>query len=121
MQEQETSSFSEKEKLFIAYWERYRERDRKLVFQLLTGLPTGLLFAIPVMLILFSGRFWYKRADMVANAQLSAGVLAAAIFLIALFVAVFYKRHQWEMKEQQYLRLKARKTQNAGGGAASGE
>jgi hypothetical protein len=31
-----------------------------------------------------------------------------AIICIAVFMAVFYKRHQWDMKEQQYLELKAK-------------
>jgi hypothetical protein len=99
---------NEKERAFVDYWEASRLKEKNVFYQVLTGLPVGLLFSIPIMLILFSGRFWYKRADMVANSQLSAGVLIFAVLLIALFVAVLYKRHQWEMKEQQYQILKAR-------------
>lgn len=101
---------NEKEKAFVTYWELRRLKEKSIWYQLLTGLPVGLLFSIPIMLILFSGRFWYKRADMVANSQLSAGVLVFAVLLIALFVAVLYKRHQWEMKEQQYWSLKSKDT-----------
>jgi membrane protein DedA with SNARE-associated domain len=72
------------------------------------GLPVGLLFSLPIILLLYTGRFWFKRADMVANSQLNVGVLIVAIILIAVFVSVVYKRHQWEMKEQQYQELKAR-------------
>ena len=96
----------DRERLFIEYWERRRDRESTLLFQLLSGLPIGLLFSVPIMLVLFSGRWWHKRADMVANSQLNPWVLIIAVFLIAMFVAVLYKRHQWDMKEQQYQELK---------------
>ena len=101
----------ERERLFVEYWEARRSKEKSLVYQVLTGLPIGLLFGIPIILVLFSGRFWYKRADMVANSESSTIILMIAILLIALFVAVIYKRHQWEMKEQQYLEIKARESQ----------
>lgn len=98
----------ENEQKFIEYWEANRDREKRFLTQLLIGIPVGLLFAIPVVLVLFSGRLWYKRADMVANADLNPFVLLVAIALIVAFVAVFYKRHQWDMKEQQYLEFKSR-------------
>ena len=76
--------------------------------QLLVGLPVGALFGVPIILMLISGRFWYKRADMEANSYLNPFVLIIAVVIIIVFVAVFYKRHQWDMKEQQYLEIKAR-------------
>lgn len=99
---------NEQEKLFLVYWEANRLREKKVLKQLLIGLPIGVLFGLPVIIILFSGKFWYKRADMVANTQLNPFVLVAAVILIIVFVAIFYKRHQWEMKEQQYLEIKAK-------------
>jgi hypothetical protein len=45
---------------------------------------------------------------MVANSQMSVGVLLSAVLAITIFVAVLFKRHQWEMKEQQYQELKNR-------------
>ena len=96
------------EKRFIEYWEANRLREKKVNKQLLLGLPIGLLFAIPVLILLFSGKFWYQRASMEANSQTSPVILMIAIICIAVFVAVFYKRHQWDMKEQQYLELKAK-------------
>lgn len=96
----------QKEKLFVAYWEVNREKEKNLLYQVLTGLPVGLLFALPIIFLLFTGRYWFKRADMVANSELNPVLLVSAVFLIATFVAVLYKRHQWEMKEQQYKELK---------------
>lgn len=101
----------ERERLFVEYWEARRLKEKSLFYQVLTGLPIGLLFGIPIILVMFSGRYWYKRADMVANSELSTIILMIAILLIAVFVAVIYKRHQWEMKEQQYLEIKARENQ----------
>lgn len=99
---------SQEEKMFVEYWEENRLKERKILKQFLIGLPIGLLFGLPVIMLLFSGKFWYKRADMVANTQLNPFVLLIAVIIIVVFVAIFYKRHQWDMKEQQYLELKAR-------------
>ena len=102
---------NQKEKLFVEYWEVNRMKENNLLYQVLTGLPIGLLFALPIIFILFTGRYWFKRADMVANSSLSPVILIIAVFIIALFVAVLYKRHQWDMKEQQYKQLKAKQNQ----------
>ncbi len=103
----------EREQLFVDYWATHREREGKWHYQLLTGLPVGLLFAVPVIIILLTGRFWYKRADMVAHSELSFGLLIVAVLAIAVFVALIYRRHQWEMKEQQYLELRAKEKKNS--------
>jgi membrane protein YdbS with pleckstrin-like domain len=97
----------DQQRLYIEYWQANREREGRLTNQILSGLPVGLLFAVPVLLILFSARLWYKRADMEANSSMSPVVLIIASALISIFVAVIYKRHQWDMKEQQYLQFKA--------------
>lgn len=94
------------EKRFVAYWEAHRETEKKLLRQLLIGIPIGLIFAVPILIMLFSGKIWYKRADAVANTQLSPVVLIIAVIIITAFVAVFYKRHQWDMREQHYRELK---------------
>jgi membrane protein YdbS with pleckstrin-like domain len=104
---------TDSEKRFLEYWEANRLREKKVNKQLLLGLPIGLLFAIPVLILLFSGKFWYQRANMEANSQSSPVVLIIAIICIAVFVAVFYKRHQWDMKEQQYLELKAKEQEES--------
>ena len=102
----------EKERLFVDYWSVNRVKERRIGYHLLTGLPVGLLFSLPIIFILFTGRYWYKRADTEASSQLSLGLLIVAVVVIAVFVAVVYKRHQWEMKEQQYLELKAKDKKN---------
>lgn len=89
-------------------WEMSREREGKLLFQFLKGIPMGMIFALPILILLFSSRFWFVRADMVANSQMSPGILMIAVLAITIFVGVLYKRHQWDMKEQQYQELKKR-------------
>lgn len=99
---------NEQERLFVEYWEANRLKEKKVMKQLLIGLPIGALFGVPIILMLISGRFWYKRADMEATSNLNPFVLIIAVVIIIVFVAIFYKRHQWDMREQQYLELKAR-------------
>ena len=109
---------NEQEKQFIQYWESNRERENRWQQQLLAGIPIGLLFALPVLAIIFTGKFWYKRADMLLNTMINPYVLIIAVFVITVFVAIFYKRHQWDMKEQQYRQLKAREELDAKEGEA---
>ena len=98
---------SEREIEFMAYWEQHRLKEKKVLNQLLVGLPVGVLFGVPVLLNLFLG--WYKRAGMVANTQVNPIILITAIVLIIVFVAIFSRKHKWEMREQYYKELKAKK------------
>jgi membrane protein YdbS with pleckstrin-like domain len=107
---------TEREKQFLRYWEDNRLREKKTYKQLLVGIPIGLIFALSIMMSVFSGSLWYKRADMVANTT-NPLVLIVAVILIAVFMAIFYKRHQWEMKEQQYLEIKAKEGDEPGPGS----
>jgi hypothetical protein len=103
---------NEQEIEFITYWEQNRVKEKKVLNQLLVGLPIGILFGMPVLINLFLG--WDKRAGMVANAQLNPAVLLTAVALIIVFVAIFSRRHKWEMKDQHYKELIARKSQSSG-------
>jgi L-cystine uptake protein TcyP (sodium:dicarboxylate symporter family) len=103
---------TEKELAFITYWENHRLKEKKFLNQLLVGLPLGILFGMPILINFFLG--WYKRAEMVANTQLNPVILITAIVLIIVFIAIFSRRHKWEMKEQYYLELKARERASAG-------
>ena len=91
------------EEKFIEYWKTNRDRDKKLLRQLFIGLPAGLLISGGILLSLDLD--WYTRANMVANAELNPFVLLIALAGIAIFMAIFYKKYQWEMKEQRYREL----------------
>jgi membrane protein YdbS with pleckstrin-like domain len=102
---------TDEERRFVIYWEKNRERERKIVRQWLVGMPIGLLFAIPILLNFSMG--WYKRANMWARAHSGdsgAVVIVIAVLLISVFVAIFFKRLRWEKYEQQYLEIQARIT-----------
>jgi type VI protein secretion system component VasK len=92
------------EQRFVDYWQQNRDREKKLFRQLLIGLPAGLLLAIGIVASLVTGR-WYQLADMEANTQLNPNVLIIAILAIVVFVAIFYKKFQWDQKEQLYQEL----------------
>jgi hypothetical protein len=101
---------TEEEKAFLIYWEKNRDRQKKVFRQLLLGIPVGLLFAIPIVLTLVSG--WYKRAVMIANtADFNPGILIVALLLIVGFTAIFSRKYRWEQHEQKYLELQAKKRQ----------
>jgi hypothetical protein len=102
-------SLTEDEQKFIDYWERERLRQRKTMYQLLVGLPLGLLFALPILVNFLLGRFWYKRADAVGNSQFNPLVLVVAVMGIAVFIAIFQKKFKWDQQEQRYQEFKAKR------------
>lgn len=100
---------TEEERRFLVYWEQNRLKEKKTIRQWFIGLPIGLLFAVPIIINFSSG--WYKRATMWSRAHTSNSgtiVIVVAILLITSFVAIFYKRHRWDMYEQQYLEIRAK-------------
>ena len=101
-------SITEDERKFLAYWEQNRSKQKKLLNQLMFGLPVGILFSVPLLINFFVGKFWYKRADAVGVSQFNPTVLVIAVLLISVFVALFNRRFRWEKLEQQYLEIKAK-------------
>ncbi len=98
---------TQKEKDFIDYWERNRDRQKKVFWQFLVGIPVGLLLAVPIAINFFSG--WYRRAMMVFN---SGGLaLLLALVLIVVFVAIFSQQHKWDQLDQRYRELLARRSE----------
>ena len=102
------------EKDFMDYWERNRDRQKKVFKQLLLGIPIGLLFAIPIVISLLSG--WDKRAVMIANtSDFNPGILLAALLLIVGFIAIFSRRVKWDNYEQKYQELRAKQAREEAG------
>ena len=101
---------TQQEKDFIDYWENNRNKQKRVFKQFLIGIPIGLLFAVPICINFFSG--WYKRAAMMAGTpDFNPLVLIIAMIVIVSFIAVFSKQHQWDMREQQYKELIAKRAQ----------
>jgi hypothetical protein len=96
------------EKKFIDYWEHNRLVKRKILKQLSVGLPFGVLFVVAIFINFFSG--WDKRAQMIINTDPSVIiVLLIASLLIVIFIVIFSARHRWDMNEQRYKELLARR------------
>jgi len=96
------------EEKFIEYWEANRLSRKKVLRQLYVGLPFAALLVIAIVVNFLSG--WYKRADMVirSNSSLVLVVVIAGIAIVV-FTTVFSVRHKWEMNEQLYRELLAKK------------
>jgi len=104
---------TKEEREFIIYWEMNRQREKKILRQFFIGSPIGLFISTGIILSLDLN--WYPRANMVANASLNPYVLFIGVISITIFTAIFYKKHQWDMKEQRYRELlyKKEKEQNS--------
>jgi uncharacterized membrane protein len=100
---------TQEEQKFIEYWQVQRERQSRLSYQFLAGIPYGLLFSLPIALNFIAGRFWYKRADAVGMSQFNPLVLVLAVLIMTCFVSVLYKRFRWEQHEQRFQELITRK------------
>ena len=96
------------EEKFIEYWEANRLSRKKVLRQLYVGLPFASLLVIAIIVNFLSG--WYKRADMEirSNSSLILVVVIAGIAIVV-FTTVFSVRHKWEMNEQIYRELLAKK------------
>lgn len=95
------------EERFLAYWAENRERQKHSTRPFVLGLSGGFAIGAGVMVLLSTG--WYERANMEANSRLSGVVFLLAIMVISFFLAFFYRKFRWEMQEQRYLELLARK------------
>ncbi len=102
---------NEEEKRFITYWSANRVKQQNFFKQLAIGLPAGVLFALAIFINFTSG--WYKRANMLFNADPSSKslviVLLIAVILIVVFVSVFSVKIKWERNEQHYRELLSKK------------
>ncbi len=100
---------SDQEQLFIHYWEANRDKQKKIFYQLLIGLPVGLVFALPVLLsVLFHD--WYKRMVFISSTQIT--LILITVLGIAVFYALFRMRFKWEENEQRYKELKFKQTKS---------
>lgn len=100
---------SKQEQAFVDYWKENRLRKKLRFRQVAIGMPLGVILVFAILLNFFSG--WYKRADMQINSMTSSQMLviiAAAIGII-LFIALFSAKHRWDINEQYYRELLARK------------
>lgn len=99
---------TENEQKFIEYWEANRLQKKKVFKQLAMGLPLSVMIVVAIFINFFSG--WYKRADMEIRSHSSQIlVVIIAALLIVIFMTVFSVRHKWDINEQYYRELLAKK------------
>ena len=97
------------EKKFVQYWEQNREKQKHFGYQLLSGLPFGLVFALPVMVaVIFHD--WYKSMIYISPSQLI--VILIGVIIVAVFFSVFRMKVKWEHNEQLYKELKYKETKD---------
>jgi len=101
----EAGTTRDQEQQFVEWWRKHREHRGRLRYQLLFGLPLGLLVSLPILVNFLLGRFWYKRADAVGISQFNPWVLIFAVLLISVFKGFLYKRLQWDRYEDRYLEI----------------
>lgn len=98
---------TEKEKQFIAYWEKNREEQSGFVSKLLRGFPMAILFSLPVILFVVVIRLffpvWYTKISQTTPATFLTVIFA--VLCITLFFAVFRMHSKWEHNEEVYKRL----------------
>jgi heme/copper-type cytochrome/quinol oxidase subunit 2 len=101
---------TEKEKVFMAWWQENRLKKKKGLRQYYFAMPLGVMIVITTFINFFSG--WYKRADMRLRTEISPSLIitlfVAGILIIAFF-AVFTVKHRWDVNEQYYRELSAKK------------
>lgn len=98
---------SDEENNFIRYWEDNRLRKKKIWRQLSVGLPLGVALAGAILVNIYSG--WNPAGTYIQfNPQLMI-VLFVAILMIVIFVVIFSARHRWDLNEQHYKELLAKK------------
>ncbi|MFN4006124.1 MAG: hypothetical protein ACK4HE_01305 [Chitinophagaceae bacterium] len=95
------------EEKFIAFWQQRREQEGGISRPIIKGFSIGLAIGLLILLALNSG--FYERASMQAASKMSPLTLMMAIIIISIFSAIFFQRYQWDMKEQQYQELLAKK------------
>lgn len=98
------------EERFLEYWKKNRESEKKTFRQLVIGLPIGLSFGVAILAIFSSG--WYERANMAAYSSSNPMMFLIAIVVIVVFIAIFTKKHKWDLNEQRYLELLHKQSNN---------
>ena len=102
------SMLTEREKQFILYWEREREKQNSTKAKLINGLPMAVLFSIPILLFitavyLFFPEWYTKISNRLAGSLVT---IIIAVILCILFYSYFRMHYKWEMNEQLYRELK---------------
>ena len=101
---------SEKEREFLVYWEKNRDRKSSFLHKLVGGLPMALKFGLPIILFIIVIRIffpnWYMKISNISGGAFIAVIIA--VFCLVIFYSWFGMQYKWEMNEQLYDELKAK-------------
>ena len=99
---------SEKDKDFIIYWEKEKDRRNTFSAKLMQGLPMAALFSVPILLFIAAVYLffpeWYTRISSRLPGSITTIVIAVIICI--LFFSYFRMQFKWESNEQLYRELK---------------
>ena len=105
---------TENDKQFIKHWEEVRLSRSGFMNKIARGLPTAILFGLPILLSVIVVRIffpdWYTK---ISNSFSSVFmVVLLAVLIAVLFYAYFRMHFKWEMNEQLYQELKVKQAQH---------
>ena len=104
---------SEKDKDFIIYWEKERDRRKSFSVKLASGLPVAALFSVPILLFIIAVYFFFPEWYTKVSGKLPGSIttIVIAVIISMLFFSYMRMQYKWEMNEQLYreLKLKASK------------
>jgi MFS superfamily sulfate permease-like transporter len=91
---------SEKDKEFMAYWEREKESR--------SGIPMAALFSVPILLFITAVYLFFPEWYTKISSRLpgSIFIIVLAVMFCILFFSYFRMQYKWEMNEQLYRELK---------------
>jgi len=95
------------EKGFIEYWAMNRLRKKRIWRQLSVGLPLGVAIGGAILVNICSG--WNTAESYLKNSGDRFLIVLLGILLIVIFIVIFSARHRWDMNEQHYKELIAKK------------
>ena len=102
---------SEKEIEFINHWASVRDKYSTFSSKFLRGLPMALLFSLPIffsiVLVYFLSPEWYTKISQKASGE--SMMIVVSLMIIILFFSFVRMHFNWEMNEQAYLELLAKK------------
>jgi len=102
---------TKEEKSFIEYWEKNRDKNKKIWRRFLYGSPWGLIFALPILIaVIFHD--WYKNMVVISPSLIT--LIIIAVIGIAVFYTVFSMSFKWDRNEQIYKELKFKEKQDEG-------
>jgi hypothetical protein len=101
------------EKSFIIYWEKNREKDKKIFTKFLYGSPWGLIFALPILVaVIFHD--WYKNMVYISPTLIT--LIIVGVIAIAVFYTLFSMQFKWDRNEQIYKELKYKQSKEEAAG-----